>query len=50
MANNLTDVIFDDSFYIGLRASIDLQYLRFRVSKFEHVVRTSVRTSDANVS
>ena len=38
--NNLTDMIFDDSFYLGPRAQIDLQKMRFRVSKFAYLVRT----------
>jgi len=33
MTNNLTDMIFDDSFYLGAWAKIDLQLMRARVSK-----------------
>jgi len=40
MVNTLIDMIFDDNFYLGPRAYIDLQYMLFRVSKFEYVVRT----------
>ena len=40
MANNSTDIIFDDNFYLGVWAEIILQYMRVRVSKFEYVVMT----------
>ena len=40
MTSNVTDMIFDDSFYFDPRAMVDLQYMRLRVSNFECVVRT----------
>jgi len=40
MAYTLTHLIFDDSFYLGLRAYIDAHQMRFSVSKFGYVFRT----------
>jgi len=39
MTNNTTDMVLDGDFYHDPR-KIDLQYMRFRVSKFQSVVRT----------
>ena len=41
MTNNLTEVSFDDIFYICPRAYLDLQSMRFSVSKFKYIVRTN---------
>jgi len=42
MTHNLTDLIFhfDKTVYLGLRAYIDVQSMRFRVSKIDYFVRT----------
>jgi len=41
MNNNLTVMIFDDTFYLDPCASCNLQQLRFRVSKFEFMVMST---------